>query len=144
MKPKKCKELPQLFTSRLDQIINMKHPLCVLAKSIDWQVFDDKLGALYSDKTGAPAKPTRLMVGLHYLKYAYNVSDEEVVAGFLENPYWQYFCGFEYFQHDFPIDPSSMTRWRICQAGVSAGAKKTRRVKSSMIVWNWCSTWAAT
>jgi len=52
------------------------------------------------------------MVGLHYLKYAFNHSDESAVATFLENPYWQYFCGFEYFAHDLPLDPSSMTRWR--------------------------------
>jgi IS5 family transposase len=52
------------------------------------------------------------MVGLHYLKHTYNLSDEEVVSQWLENPYWQYFCGNEYFEHDFPIDASSMTRWR--------------------------------
>jgi IS5 family transposase len=53
-----------------------------------------------------------LVVGLHYLKHAYNESDESVVAGLLENPYWQYFCGFKQFQHELPIDPSSLTRWR--------------------------------
>ena len=52
------------------------------------------------------------MVGLHYLKYAFNHSDESAVATFLENPYWQYFCGLEYFAHDLLLDPSSMTRWR--------------------------------
>ena len=56
--------------------------------------------------------PTRVMVGLHYLKHTFNESDESVVERFVENPYWQYFCGFEFFQHEFPIDPSSMTRWR--------------------------------
>jgi len=34
------------------------------------------------------------------------------VALLLENPYWQYFCGFKHFQHTLPIDPSPMTRWR--------------------------------
>jgi len=52
---------------------------------------------------GRPGLPIRLVVGLHYLKYAYNESDESVVERFLENPYWQYFCGFEYFQHEFPF-----------------------------------------
>jgi len=51
-------------------------------------------------------------VGLHYLKYAYNESDESVVERLLENPYWQYFCGFEYFEHEVPLDPSSLVRWR--------------------------------
>ena len=52
------------------------------------------------------------MVGLHYLKYAFDQSDESVVERWVENPYWQYFCGFDYLQHEFPIDPSSMSRWR--------------------------------
>jgi IS5 family transposase len=53
-----------------------------------------------------------LLVGLHYLKHAYNVSDETVVAQFVENGYWQYFCGFEYFQHEFPLDPTTLVKWR--------------------------------
>jgi len=52
------------------------------------------------------------MVGLHYLEYAFDHSDESVVATFLENSYWQYFYGLEYFSHNLPLDPSSMTRWR--------------------------------
>ena len=46
------------------------------------------------------------------LKYAYSLSDEAVVERWLENPYWQYFCGEEVFRHEFPADPSSLTRWR--------------------------------
>jgi IS5 family transposase len=61
---------------------------------------------------GRPAKPTRLMVGLHYLKHTFDLSDEEVVTQWVENPYWQYFCGVKNFQHEFPIDPSLMTKWR--------------------------------
>jgi len=30
----------------------------------------------------------------------------------LENPYYQYFCGEEFFCHKPPFDRSSMTRWR--------------------------------
>ncbi len=56
---------------------------------------------------GQPALATRLVVGLHYLKYLYNVSDEVVVASWVENPYWQYFCGEEYFVHELPCDPTS-------------------------------------
>jgi hypothetical protein len=52
------------------------------------------------------------MAGLHYLKHAFGLSDEAVVKGWVENPYWQYFCGEEYFQHRLPIDPSQMTRFR--------------------------------
>lgn len=113
MKPKKPKHQDQadLFRSRLDQILDRNHPLFVLANQIDWSVFDTKFGKLYADK-GRPALSTRLMVGLHYLKHAFDESDESVVARLLENGYWMYFCGFEFFIHRLPLDPSSLVRWR--------------------------------
>ena len=101
-----------LFRSQLDQILNRKHPLFLLANQIDWTFFDSEFGQLFVENFGRPGLPTRLIVGLHYLKHAFNESDESVVGRFLENPYWQYFCGFEYFQHDLPLDPSSLVRWR--------------------------------
>ncbi len=60
------------------------------------------------------------MVGLYYLKHTFDFRDESVVAGFIENPYWQYVCGHEYFQHDFPIDHGSLTRWhkRVGDSGI--------------------------
>ena len=112
MLSKNQKENPDLFRSRLDQMINRKHPLFVLAHQIDWSYFEKKFGPTYVDGVGSPGKPIRLMVGLHYLKYTFSESDEALVDKFIENPYWQYFCGFQYFQHTFPIDPSSMTRFR--------------------------------
>jgi IS5 family transposase len=110
IKPKKSKQREQedLFRSRLDQILDRQHPLYQLAHQIDWLVFDKRFGSLYAEK-GRPGKATRLLVGLHYLKHAFDESDESVVARFLENPYWQYFCGFEYFIHRLPLDPSSVT-----------------------------------
>ena len=112
MKPEKTYEYPNLFRSRLDQIINMKHRLVILADKIDWTHFESEFGAYYVEKKGRPGRPIRLMVGLHYLKHTFDISDEDVLAGFLENPYWQYFCGYEYFQTDLPIDSSSLTRFR--------------------------------
>lgn len=50
------------------------------------------------------------MVGLHYLKHVYEQTDESMVERFVENPYWQYFCGFEFFQHSFRCDPTSLVR----------------------------------
>jgi len=50
------------------------------------------------------------MVGLHYLKHAYDLSDEDVVARWVENMYRQYFCGCTYFEHELPIDPSLITK----------------------------------
>lgn len=101
-----------LFRSRLDQLLDNKHPLFKLANSINWEYFENEFGPFYVENKGRPGKPIRLLVGLHYLKYTYNESDESVVERFLENPYWQYFCGFEYFQHEFPLDPTSLVKWR--------------------------------
>ena len=102
----------ELYSARLDFLCNETHPLSRLSKVIDWSQFDQTFGPLYSEGQGRPAKPTRLLVGLHYLKHAFDLSDEEVVAQWVENPYWQHFCGEEYFQHEFPINPSLMTKWR--------------------------------
>ena len=100
-----------LFRERLDAMIDMRHPLVRLAGLVPWADFDQRFGTFYKP-LGRPAKPTRLMVGLHYLKHIYDLSDDAVVARWVENPYWQQFCGFAFFQHALPIDPSLMTRWR--------------------------------
>jgi IS5 family transposase len=67
------------------------------------------------------------MVALHYLKYTHNLSDEDVVATWVENPYWQYFSGMKWFEHKLPINASSMTRWRkrIGEAGAEELLKET-------------------
>ncbi|MDP7059173.1 MAG: IS5 family transposase, partial [Candidatus Marinimicrobia bacterium] len=101
-----------LYEVQLGFLCDSSQPLMRLSQVIDWSHFDEAFGNLYSEGQGRPAKPTRLMVGLHYLKHAQDLSDEEVVYQWVQNPYWQYFCGEETFQHELPIDPSSMTRWR--------------------------------
>jgi IS5 family transposase len=101
-----------LFRSRLDQIIDLAHALVKLAKAIDWRFLEEKLGAVYSDKPGHPPLPTRLMAGLAILKHTYALSDEALCERWVENPYFQYFCGEEFFQHRLTFDRSSLTRWR--------------------------------
>ena len=100
-----------LFKPHFDIFLNPENPLLVLADKINWARFEAEFDGDFGDK-GAPAKPTRLMVGLHYIKYLKNMSDEDVVADWPQNPYWQYFCGFETFQHEAPCDPTTMTKWR--------------------------------
>ena len=102
----------ELFKSRLDQMLDQKHPLMRLARTIDWEYFEQEFGKSYAEHVGSPGKPIRLLVGLHYLKHAYDESDESCVERFIENPYWQYFCGFEYFQHEFPLHPTTLVKWR--------------------------------
>ena len=120
MKPKKQESnaCDDLFRLRLEQLLDQRHVLYRLAGKIDWGTAEAHFGGLYAEE-GRPGIPIRLMVGLHYLKHAFNESDETVVARWVENPYWQYFCGEEYFRHELPIDPSQMTRFRhrIGEAG---------------------------
>jgi len=114
MKPREQRESGQgdLFRARLEQIIDMKHPLVKLAGQIHWPFLENTCGAVYSDVPGRPPLPTRLMAGLEILKYTYNLSDERLCEAWLENPYFQFFCGEAFFQHELPFDRSSMTRWR--------------------------------
>src|SRR3954453_14408969 len=100
-----------LSQPRLDAIIDARHPLVQLAGLIDWARFDAAFGSLYAE-TGRPGLPTRLMVGLHLLKHMKGVSDEEICAQWVENPYMQAFCGEAFFRHVLPLDRSSLTRWR--------------------------------
>lgn len=103
---------PNIFQMYLPNILNLSHPLCKLADVICWDDLNETFKPLYCEDLGRPAKAVRLMVGLHYLKYMKNLSDEILVEQWIENPYWQYFCGEEYFQTEFPIHPTSMTKWR--------------------------------
>ena len=109
--PKKAPQSEDLFRSRLDQIINLKHELVLLADRIDWSYLDDQVAPFYA-ADGRPSIPSRLMIGLHILKQIHTLSDEAVCARWEESPYYQYFCGETYFQHRFPIERSSMTHWR--------------------------------
>lgn len=113
MKPKSQQnDAFELFQAHFRQILNPEHALVRLANKINWPRFDAAFADSYSEDLGAPGKAIRLMVGLQYLKYTFNESDESVVDRWVENPYWQYLCGFTHMQHEAPIDPSSMSRWR--------------------------------
>jgi len=140
MKPKpkpRTHEQPLIATMRLDLALDMDHEMVRLAGVIPWDRLAEEFGAVYCADNGRPALPIRLMAGLHYLKHLKGLSDEQTVYGWVENPYWQFFCGEEFFQHALPIDPSQMTRWRqrigeegverLLQATVTAG-KTTRTI----------------
>ena len=100
-----------LFRARLDQIIDMKHELARLADAIDWEWIDGELAERFSHE-GRPATETRFMVGLLLLKHIHRLSDEGVCARWVENPYYQYFTGEEFFQHAFPHERSGLSHWR--------------------------------
>jgi transposase, IS5 family len=114
MRPRERRDSGQndLFKARLDQIVDTDHALAKLGRVIDWRFLEERFGAVYSDKAGHPPLPTRLMAGLSILKHMHNLSDEDLCARWVENPYYQLFCGEEFFQHKLTFDRSSLTRWR--------------------------------
>ena len=114
MRPKKLEttESGDLFRTRLEQIINMKHELVQLAGKIDWEWIDGEIAGI----------ETRFVIGLLLLKHIYGLSDEGVCERWVCDPYFQHFTGEEFFQHSFPHERSDL-REEVSrrQAGVAVG-----------------------
>ena len=126
------------FRSRLDQMIDLRHPLAVLSSRMPWQELEASVSHLFAKKVragkvldeadlfggiskvvgagvspaGRPRLPLRLMISLLYLKHAFNESDEGVIERWSETPTWQYFSGMDYFEHRWPCDPSPLVHLR--------------------------------
>jgi IS5 family transposase len=91
-----------LFRPSLERIINLRHPLVRLAAEIDWDFLAGRFGSVCRVGPGQPPLPTRLVAGLFILKHMHNLSDEALCARWVENPYFQYFCGEVVFRHEAP------------------------------------------
>lgn len=144
---------PDFFRARLEQMIDLRHPLAVLANRMPWLALETALAPCFqrrdrpgepverSDLLGAsvqvvgagvstagrPRLPMRLMLSLLYLKHAFDLSDEEVAERWSENVVWQYFSGQEYYQPKLPCDATQIGRFRtaIGEAGVEELLKAT-------------------
>ena len=118
------------FFFRLEDTLNPKHPLYILANRVDWQQFEDAFSPLYCADNGRPSKPIRLMVGLLILKHIRNVSDESVVEQWSENLYYQYFCGQEEFVASVPCEASELVhfRKRIGESGIELIFRESIRI----------------
>ncbi len=128
MAPKdKTRSAAKLFDQPLLELINQRHELVKLEALINWQTFETEWKAFFPSKTGRPATSARLIAGLLYLQHTFAYSDETLVRTWSENPYWQHFCGETHFQHQLPIDASSLTRWRkrIGEAGLERLLQET-------------------
>src|SRR5512135_910175 len=101
-----------LFRPSLEKIINLRHPLVRLAAEIDWDFLAARFSSVCRLGPGQPPLPTRLVAGLFILKHMHNLSDEALCDRWVENPYFQYFCGEAVFRHELSFDRSSLTRWR--------------------------------
>ena len=129
---------PDFFHSRLDAMIDLKHPLAVLATRLPWGAIEaalapklarqalptkrvqgqDLLGSFEVQfgggvsPAGRPRLPVRLMASLLYLKNSFNLSDEELVERWAENVQWQFFSGMDYYEPRLPCDPTQIGRFR--------------------------------
>jgi IS5 family transposase len=119
-----------MFRSRLESMIDLRHALVKLARWVDWDALAADLSVHYCVGNGRPGEPIRLMAGLLLLKDMKGLSDEEVCATWRENPYFQYFCGEEFFQHRLPVEPPSLSifRKRIGESGMERLLAETIRV----------------
>jgi IS5 family transposase len=120
-------EQDDLLRARLTDIIDMRHELVKLAGLIDWAWFEQEWAGFFPAQDGRPATHPRLVAGLMYLQHMHKLSDEAVIARWVENPYFQHFTGETFFQHCPPIHPSSLSRWRdrIGEEGVEWLLTKT-------------------
>jgi transposase, IS5 family len=101
-----------LLRPALEAIIDHGHPLVRLAREIDWGFLDGRFASVCRPGVGQPPLPTRLVAGLFILKHMHDLSDEVLCARWLENPYYQFFCGELSFCHRLPFERSSLTHWR--------------------------------
>jgi len=132
-----CPATEDFFRLRIDQMIDLRHPLAVLASRIPWQQIEASVAHLFMRKAradvampdldlfgekavragsrsnaGRPRVPLRTMIALLYLKHAFNESDEGVVARWGETPTWQLFSGQAYFEHRQPRDATTLVKFR--------------------------------
>ena len=127
----KAKDLQQMsFFSTFEEQLGHQHPLYILSNKIKWQRFEDAFEKHYSNTMGAPDKPIRLMVGLLVLKHIRNLSDESVVDQWVENIYYQYFCGENYVAQEKPCAYSELVecRKRIGEEGMELILQESIRI----------------
>jgi IS5 family transposase len=126
------------FRARLQSMIDLSHPLALLATRLPWPAIETALAAKFAREerpaksettdglfgagtvefgggvsaAGRPRLSIRLMAGLRYLKNSFNLSDEELVQRWAENVYYQHFCGMEYFEPRLSCDARQIGRFR--------------------------------
>ncbi len=110
----KIDKTPQLeiFKTPIQHFIKENHKLILLTNKIDWDELEAQLSKYYCLNNGRPGVPIRTVAGILLLKRMFNESDESVIERWVENPYWQYFCGELYFQHEPPFDRTELIKFR--------------------------------
>ncbi len=84
----------------------------VLSKKFPWEEIDREYMRHFKSNEGQVAIPSRLAFGALYIQTVEGYTDEQTRRNIQENPYLQYFCGFESYTMDSPFDASMMTHFR--------------------------------
>ena len=100
-----------MWAPPLEMMLNPDHQLVKLAKSLPWDKLESEFGSHYA-AIGRPSIPIRVMVSLLLLQRMFDVSDEQVVKQWVQNPYWQNFSGMTSFQWKIPCDPTELIKFR--------------------------------
>lgn len=134
-----------LFRPAPEEIINLDHPLVRLTGTIDWELLDPRFASVCRAGASQPPLPTRLVAGLFILKHMHDLSDEALCARWLENPYFQFFCGELTFCHELRFDHSSLTRrrQRLGETELVALLQKSLAVNPSDLNRNWERVWVS-
>ena len=66
-----------------------------MSRIIPWKEIEPKYAHSFSKKKGRRAKSIRVALGALIIKEKLNLTDEETILQIQENPYLQYFLGFE-------------------------------------------------
>ncbi len=109
-----------MFEVPMNKYLNIEHDLVKSGDSIDWVALEKEFRTFYSDR-GRPSVTLRKIIGLCLLKSRFKSSDEKTLDIWLENPYWQYFCGEVHFQTEKPFSAGEFTRFRkrVGEAGMT-------------------------
>jgi len=83
-----------------------------LSQLVPWELAEEVYHEGLCEDFGAPIVPSRTALGALLIKERLGLTDRETVAAIQENPYMQFFIGFEEFTQDRPFDASLMVDFR--------------------------------
>jgi len=94
--------------------LNSENRWVKLALMIPWWEFEGRYAKYFkASNKGGEALPVRVALGSLIIQARMNLTDREVVAQIMENPYYQYFIGFErYNDRKQPFDSSMLVYFR--------------------------------
>ncbi|MDR1607421.1 MAG: transposase, partial [Deltaproteobacteria bacterium] len=75
-------------THELIKFLNQVNLIVILALAINWAALESFMARFFDSDNGRPSLPLRRLIGLTMLKFIFNISDEQVVEQWKQNPYY--------------------------------------------------------